>query len=102
MVKLTRISLPVKVVLGVTVTVAIQSCLLTSRAVSEWYVVVSNVVEEVKLLLLQKETSCDRVYRGITPALVEETAILIKRLEKVYVGLGSQPVEITDLKVRPL
>lgn len=39
---------------------------------------------------------------SITPTLVEESTILVKRLEVVYVGLGAEPVEVTNFKVGPL
>lgn len=39
---------------------------------------------------------------GITPALVEEATVLVQLLEVVEVGLGSQPVQVANLKVRPL
>jgi hypothetical protein len=51
--KLTRIALPVKVVLGIAVAAKIQFGLFTSRTVSEWHVVVGNVVEEMNLFLLE-------------------------------------------------
>ena len=40
--------------------------------------------------------------RSITPAFVEETAILVESLEEVDVGFRPQPIEVTDLEVRPL
>jgi hypothetical protein len=100
--KLTRIALPVKVVLGVAVAAEIQPGLLACGAVGKGHVVVGNVVEKVNLFLLQQKTGGNRVHRSITPSLVEETAILVQRLEVVNVGLGSQPVQVADLKVGPL
>lgn len=35
----------------------------------------------------------------VTPALVEETTILVKMVKEVKVGLATKPVEVTDLKV---
>ena len=101
-VRLTRVPLPVKVLLRVAVALAVQTVLLSGRAVGERNMVVGNVVEEVNLLLLQHQTGGDRVDRSITPTLVKETAILIKRLKVVDVGLGTEPVEATNLKVGPL
>jgi hypothetical protein len=49
---LTRIPLPVKVVLRVAMTLGIRPYLLTSRAVRERDVVVSYIVEEVDFLFL--------------------------------------------------
>lgn len=101
-VRLTRIPLPVKVLLGVAVTLAVETELLSSGAVSKGNVIVGNVIEEVNLLLLQHQAGGNRVDRGIAPALIEETTILIQRLEVVGVGLGAKPVEATNLKVGPL
>lgn len=52
---------------------------------SERYVVVGNIVEEVNFFLLQEEASSDGVNRSITPAFVKESAILVKRLEVINV-----------------
>ncbi len=68
----------------------------------ERYVIVSNVVEEMDLFLLQEETSGDRMDWSITPTLIKESTILVERLEIVNVGLRSQPVEVADFEVRPL
>jgi hypothetical protein len=64
--------------------------------------VVGNILEEVNLLLLEKKTSSNRVDRSITPSLVEETTILIERLEEIEVRLAAEPGQATDLKVGPL
>lgn len=50
--ELTRVTLPVKVVFGVAVAVTFESDLLSSWAVRERNVVISNVVEEVNFFLL--------------------------------------------------
>jgi hypothetical protein len=76
--------------------------LLPSRAVSKRNVIVGDVVEEVDFVLLQHQTCGNGVHWRISPALVEETAILVQRLEVVNVRLGSEPVQVTDLKVGPL
>ena len=76
--------------------------LLARGAVGEGNVVVGNVVEKVNLVLLQQQAGSNRVHRGVTPALVEETTVLVERFEKVNVGLGAQPVQVADLKVGPL
>ncbi len=80
----------------------VQSRLFASWAVRERYVVVSDIVEEMDLFLLQEETSGDRMDWGITPTLIKESTILVERLEIVKVGLRSQPVEVADFEVRPL
>ncbi len=68
----------------------------------EGYMVVGNVVEKVDCLLLQHQGRCDRVDRGVTLPLVEEAAVLVERLEVIGVGLGPEPVEAANLKIRPL
>lgn len=83
-------------------TAQVQSRLLASRAVSERNVVVGNVVEEVDLLLVKQDTSGDGVDRSISPAFVEETSVLVKRLEEVDVSLATEPVQVADFEVGPL
>ncbi len=68
----------------------------------ERYVVVSDVVKEMDLFLLQEETSGNRMDWSITPTLIKESTILVERLEKVKVCLRSQPVEVADFEIRPL
>lgn len=80
----------------------IQSSLLVSWAVCERNVVVGNILEEVNLLLLEEKTSSDRVDGSITPSLIKETTILIKRLEEIEVRLAAEPRQATNLKVGPL
>lgn len=99
---LTRVALPVKVLLGVAVAAEVKTLLLASGAVSEGNVVVGDIVEEVNLLLLEEKTSSDRVDGSITPSLIEETAILVERLKEVKVRLASEPRQATNLKVGPL
>ena len=100
--RLTRVTLPVKVLLGLAVAAKVQPCLLTGWAVSKWHVVVGNLVPEVDLLLLQHDRSSNGVDWCITPPFIEETTIMVQRGEEVNVFLGSQPVQVANLKVRPL
>lgn len=53
----------------------------------EGNVVVSDIVKEMYFIFLEKQTCGDGVNGSVTPALVEEAAVLIKGLEKVEVGL---------------
>jgi len=99
---LTRVSLPVKVVLGIAVALEISSDLVACRAVGEGDVVVSDVVEEVDLFLVEHDTGGDGVDGGVTPTLVEKATILVEGLEEVGVGLGAKPVQVTDFEVGPL
>jgi hypothetical protein len=96
-----RITLPVKVVIGVAVATKVQSSLLIGRAVSERNVVIGNILEKVNLLLLEEKTSSDRVDGRITPSLVEETTILVKRLKEIEVRLAAKPGQATNFKVGP-
>ena len=63
---------------------------------------VANVVKEVDLVSIEKKTGGDGMHRCVTPTLVEESSIFIKSSEEVHVGVRSQPIEITDLEIRPL
>ena len=80
----------------------VQPGLLASWAVGERNVVVSNVVEEVDLLLRKHQTGCDRMNWCVTPALVEESTIPVKVVEVVNVSLGTKPVKVSNLEVGPL
>lgn len=80
----------------------VHSVLLASGAVGEGDVVVGNIVEEVDFLLFQGEAGSDGVDRSVAPAFVEETAVLVERLEVVNVGGAAEPVEVTDFEVGPL
>jgi hypothetical protein len=95
----TAVAVPVKVVLGLAVALVVEAVLLAGRTVGEGDVVVCNVVEEVNFLLLQHQRRSQRVDRRIAPALVEETTGVVEGLEVVDVLLGTEPVEVADLKV---
>ncbi len=100
--RLTRIALPVKVVVGVAVALERRAHLLARRAVGEGHVVVGDVVEEVDLLLVQHQGRRDRVHGRVAPPLVEEAAVAVQALKVVDVSLGAEPVEIADLEIGPL
>lgn len=80
----------------------IYSCLRIIWAVSKRHVEVGNIVKEVNLRLVEQKTCANRVDGGIAPALVEKAAVLVKRVEKVNVGVAPHPVQATNLKVGPL
>lgn len=42
------------------------------------------------------------MYWRVTPPLVEETTVLVERLEEVDVGFRPEPFQVTDFEVRPL
>ena len=97
--KLTRIALPVKVVLGVAMALQLCAQVIASWAMRKWDVVVCNIVEKVDFFFLEHQTSSDGVDRSIAPALVEKSAIAVQRIEIVDVGFRPEPVEIANLKV---
>ena len=80
----------------------VHSVLLACGAMGEGDVVVGNVVEEVDFLLLECQAGCDGVDGGISPALVEETAVLVEGVEVIEVGGAAKPVEVADFEVGPL
>ena len=80
----------------------VHSVLLACGAVGEGDVVVGNVIEEVDFLLLECQAGCDGVDGGISPALVEETAVLVESIEVVEVGRAAEPIEVADFEVGPL
>jgi len=100
--RLTRVSLPVEVILWIAVTLQFQSLLLAGWAMGKWNVVVGDVLEEVDFIFVQEKTGSNRMDWSIAPTLVEESTILVKRFEKVGVGFRSQPIEVTNFKVGPL
>lgn len=99
---LTGVSLPVKVVLGIAVAAKVNPRLLAGGAVSKGHMPVGNVVEELDLVLVEQQTGRNGVHRGITPALIKETAITVKGLKKVNVRVTSKPFQAANLKVGPL
>ena len=76
--ELTRVSLPVKVVVGVAMALELLSQILASRAVREWNVVVGNVVEEVNFVPVEQKACSNGVDWCVTPALIEEATVTVK------------------------
>jgi len=70
--------------------------------VRKWYVVIGNIVEEMKFFLFQKQTSSNRVNRRIAPPFIEKATVLVKLVEVVGVSWGAKPVQISNFEVRPL
>ena len=62
---------------------------------------ISDVLEPVDLRLILEKTQGDRVYRRVTPALVEETASAVQVLKVGLISRRPPEAEITDLKVGP-
>lgn len=98
---LTTVSLPIKVVFGIAMALVLHAVILSSRAMREGYVVIGNVVEEVNLLLGQHQRRSDGMHRSIAPSFIEEAAVLVKLVEVINISLGSEPVEVANLKVGP-
>ena len=96
---LTRIALPVEIVLRVAVTFQFRPQIIACWAMCERNVVVCNVVEKVNLFLLEHQTRGDGVDRSIAPALIEEATVTVQGLEVVDIGLRSEPVKVANLEV---
>ena len=62
---------------------------------------ISNVLEEMDLVLLQEQGSGDRVDWRIAPSFVEEAAILVQGIEVRGVGFRSPQLQAGDFKVGP-
>lgn len=55
----------------------------------EWNVVVTDVIEMMDLVLVQKQCSSNRMDRGVTPSFVEEPTSMIQMIEELCVGFTS-------------
>lgn len=62
-------------------------------------VIISDVIEEMDLLLGKKKSGGNGMHWSIAPSLVEETTVLIEAGEEINVSIGTKPVQITNLKV---
>jgi hypothetical protein len=62
---------------------------------------VPNIIEEMDLVLVRKESGTDRVHWRISPTLVVKPALLVEEVEELGVGLAPPEVEGTDLEVGP-
>lgn len=49
-------------------------------------VVVSDVIEEMDFVLVEKETSRNRMHWSITPSLVEKSTVLVEGFEEIDVS----------------
>lgn len=83
-------------------TLIVQSHLIASRTMRKRYMPICDIVKKVDFLLFEGECRGNGVYGGVTPALVEEAAVLVQLLEIVDVGFGAQPIQIADFEVGPL
>jgi hypothetical protein len=63
----------------------LQANVIACRAMREWDVIVRNVVEKVNFVLVQQETSCNRMDWRIAPSFVEESTVAVKGVEVVEV-----------------
>lgn len=80
----------------------IQSRLLIRWTVREGNVVVSNLIPELDLFLLQQQSGGDGVDGCVAPSFIEEATVLVERAEIVDVLLGPQPIQTSNFEVRPL
>ncbi len=80
----------------------VEPQLFALGAVREWDVVVCDVVEEMDLVLAQRESSCDGVHRSIAPALVVEAAVTVECVEVIEIGWRPKPVQAANFEVGPL
>jgi hypothetical protein len=58
----------------------------------EWHVIVGDIIEEMDLVFLEHQSSCDRVYWCVAPSFVEKATGVVERVEVIDVCLGAQPV----------
>lgn len=78
---------------------SLEARLFLVGTVSEWDVIISNVFEEMDLVLSQGKRRSQSVDRSIAPALIEKATVLIEYFEKVKVFVGSEPVEVCDFEI---
>ncbi|KAK5636203.1 hypothetical protein RRF57_011915 [Xylaria bambusicola] len=67
-------------------TTKVNPGLFARWAMSEGNMIICNVVKEVNFFLLQEQTRGNGMYWGVSPTLVEETSVLIKRFKEVDIG----------------
>lgn len=52
----------------------------------EWDVVICDVIEEMDFVLVEEETSRNRMHWSVAPSLVEKSTVLVERLEEIDVS----------------
>lgn len=70
-------------------------------AVLERIVLITNIVEEMDLVLFRKQRCADAMHWCISPPLIVETTLLIEEIKEFHVSFATPEVEVTDLKVTP-
>jgi hypothetical protein len=96
----TTIPLPVKVVVGITP--AVPPCMrVTLRTMLKRLVAISNVVEEVNLILPGEKGSTDRVDGRVAPSFIVEPSCFVEMVKVVEVCLRPPKVEVANLEVGP-
>lgn len=68
----------------------------------EWNMVIGDFVEEMDLVLSQHQSSGNGMHWRIAPSLIKEATVTIKGIKIVKISIGPQPVQASDLEVRPL
>ena len=66
-----------------------QSQILACWTMSERYVVIGNVVEEMNLFLFQHQSGGNGMHWSVAPSFVEKATVVIERIKVVNVGLRS-------------
>jgi len=61
--------------------------------------IICYVIEEVDLVLRKEKSRCNGVDGSITPAFVEESTILIQRIEVVGVRLTAKPIKVSNFEI---
>lgn len=64
-------------------------------------VIVANIVKEMHLGPLQKQSSSNTVHWGVSPSLVKEATCLVKMVKVRQVLFRSKPVQWPNLKIAP-
>ena len=80
-------------------TFILQTLFLIRRTVREGYVPVTDVLEEMDLIFIEKQTRGNRMNWGIAPSLIEESSILVESFEEVFVSFAAQPIQISNLEI---
>ena len=80
----------------------VDARLLASGTMRKWRVEVGNIVEELDLIFVEQQASRNGVDRRVSPALIEEAAVMVEGLEEVDISWASQPLQASNLEVGPL
>lgn len=65
-------------------------------------VIIGDVFEKVDFLLFEEQPGSNRMDGSVSPTLVEKATVMVEGFEEIKIGLGAQPVEVSDLEIGPL